>query len=73
MDSQVSNLVAMVEIASHQPFFILVHIYNGILLYCKKLNNAFAATWGGLSSLEIIILREVSQKKTNTMDITYMW
>lgn len=52
----------MVEIASHQPFFILVYIYNEILLYHKKLNNAFAATWG-LSSLEIIILCEVSQKK----------
>ena len=40
-----------------------VHIYNGILL-CHKKNKimAFAAT---RMDLEIIILREVSQTKTN--------
>ena len=30
----------------------------------------FAATW---MDLEIIILNEVNQTKTNIMDITYMW
>ena len=30
----------------------------------------FAATW---LDLEIIILSEVSQRKTNIQDITYMW
>ena len=40
----------------------MVHIYNGILLSDKKKNEImpFAATW---IQLEIIILREVSQKE----------
>ena len=37
-----------------------VHIYNGILLSHKKI--PFAATW---MDVEIVILSEVSQKKTN--------
>ena len=43
----------------------VVHIYNGILLSHKKNKTLqFAATW---IQLEIIILSEVSQKKTNTI------
>ena len=42
----------------------MVHIYNGILLSHKKNEiMLFVATW---MVLEIIILSEVSQKKTNT-------
>ena len=42
----------------------MVHIYNGILLSYKKKNEImpFAATW---MDLEMIILREVRQRKTN--------
>ena len=37
------------------------HIYNGILLSCKKNEKmSFAATW---LDLEIIILSEISQKE----------
>ena len=44
----------------------LIHIYNGILLNYKKKNKImpFAATW---KQLEILILSEISQKKTNTI------
>ena len=43
----------------------VVHIYNGILLSHKKeWNNVTAATW---MQLEIIILSEVSQRKTNSI------
>ena len=40
----------------------MVHIYNGILLSCKKRMKkmSFAATW---IDLEIIILSELSQKE----------
>ena len=38
----------------------VVHIYNGILLSHKKI--PFAAAW---LDMEIVILSEVSQKKTN--------
>ena len=42
-----------------------VHIYNGILLSYKKDEILpFAATW---LDPEIIILSEVSQRKTNTI------
>ena len=48
----------------------MVHIYNGILLSHKKNEiMLFAATW---MVLEIIIPGEVSQKKTNTIYITYV-
>ena len=41
----------------------MIHIYNAILLSHKKEQiMPFAATW---VQLEIIILSEVSQKKTN--------
>ena len=41
----------------------VIHIYNAILLSHKKEQiMPFAATW---MQLEIIILSEVSQKKTN--------
>ena len=42
----------------------VVHIYNEILLSHKKKNEImpFAATW---MQLEIIILREISQKEKN--------
>ena len=50
----------------------VVHIYNGILCSHKKKEiMAFAPTWMGL---QIIILREVSQKERQIpYDITYMW
>ena len=42
----------------------MVHIYNGILLSHKKNEiMPFAAIW---MDLEVIILSEVSQTKTNT-------
>ena len=44
----------------------VVHIYNGILLSLKKKSEImpFAATWMGL---EIIMLSEVTKRKTNTI------
>ena len=43
----------------------LVHIYNGILLSHKKSEiMPFATTW---MDIEMVILSEVSQRKTNIM------
>ena len=42
----------------------VLHIYNGILLTIKKSEMLSAATW---MALEIIILSEVSQTKTNAV------
>ena len=50
----------------HIYIYIYIYIYNkkGILLSCKKKNEImpFAATW---MDLEIIILSEVRERKTN--------
>ena len=40
----------------------VVHIHNGLLLSHKKNEITFTATW---MDLEIIILSEISQKKTS--------
>ena len=49
----------------------VVHRYDGILLSHEKNEiTPFAATW---MDLDIIILSEVRQRKTNTICITYMW
>ena len=51
----------------------MVHIHNGILLSHKKNKiMPFVATW---MDLEIITLREVSQKRERQIPyaITYMW
>ena len=48
----------------------MVHRYNGILLSHKKNETMpFAATW---TDLEIIILSEIIQTKTNIIDNTYV-
>ena len=48
----------------------VVHIYNGILLCHKKEEiMPFAATW---MDLEIVILSEVSQTKTNIIYCLYV-
>ena len=48
------------------------HIYT--VKYSSAINRneimPFAAKWMGL---EMIVLSEVGQKKTNSYDITYMW
>ena len=48
----------------------VVYIYNGILLRHKKERMPFMTTW---IDLGIIILSEVSQTKTDSYGITYMW
>ena len=40
----------------------MVHIYNGILFSHKENKILFAATW---MDLEIVIMSEISQTKTN--------
>ena len=40
----------------------VLHIYDGILLTCKKNEMPLAAKW---IELEIVILSEVAQTKTN--------
>jgi len=48
----------------------MVHIYNGILLSCKKDKiMPFAATW---VELETLILSEVRERQI-PYDIAYMW
>ena len=49
----------------------VVHIYNGISLSHKKKNETmpFAATW---TDLEIIILSEISPRKTNIIYHSYV-
>ena len=47
----------------------MVPIYNGILAIRKNKIMLFAATW---MQLEMIILSEVSQKKTNTIYHLYV-
>ena len=49
----------------------VVHTHNGIYL-ATKINEImlFEAAW---MDLENIIMNELSQRKTNTMYITYMW
>ena len=44
----------------------VVHIYNGILLSHKKEILPFAATW---MDLDIIIISEVRQRKTNIISL----
>ena len=49
----------------------VAYIYNEILLSIKENETMpFAASW---MELEIIILSEISQRKTIPYDITYLW
>ena len=49
----------------------MVHTHYGILLSHKKnVIMLFVATW---MQLEILVLREVSQKEKDKYHITYMW
>ena len=49
----------------------MVHVYNGILLNCKKNEiTSFAATWVGL---EIIVLGEINQKERNISYYTTLY
>ena len=49
----------------------VAYIYNEILLSIKENETMpFTASW---MELEIIILSEISQRKTIPYDITYLW
>ena len=52
---------------------VYVCVYTHTVEYCSTIKGGimlFAVTW---MDLEILILSEVSQRKTETNDITYMW
>ena len=54
-----------------EDVFIILHVYNGILLNHKKRKIVpFAETW---MDLETVIQSELSQKKKNKYRIAYIW
>jgi len=54
----------------HAQLYVCVYIYICNGSYKKNEIMPFTATW---MQLEIIILSEVRKRKTNTIQITYMW